>query len=130
MAKIDERAEADIDHKLMIENVVYGKEEKNECDAIGLAAATLAATFEIPAIVAEGDVEFALALSQYRPASDIFFACENRDDCRTLAIVWGVQAICGTIEDAQAAAISALNIEAGEKLVKVTATTLELVDVE
>jgi pyruvate kinase len=130
MAKIDERAEADIDHKLMIENVVYGKEEKNECDAIGLAAATLAATFEIPAIVAEGDVEFALALSQYRPASDIFFACDNRDDCRTLSIVWGIQAVHGTYADAYAKAVSALNIAKGEKIVKVTATTLELVDVE
>jgi pyruvate kinase len=130
MAKIDERAEDDIDHKLMIENVVYGKEEKNECDAIGLAAATLAATFEIPAIVAEGDVEFALALSQYRPASDIFFACDNRDDCRTLSIVWGIQAVYGTYADAYAKAVSTLNIAKGEKIVKVTATTLELVDVE
>ena len=130
MAKIDERAEDDIDHKLMIENVVYGKEEKNECDAIGLAAATLAATFEIPAIVAEGDVEFALALSQYRPASDIFFACADRDDCRTLSIVWGIQAVHGTYADAYAKAVSALNIAKGEKIVKVTATSLELVDVE
>ena len=130
MAKIDERAEDDIDHKLMIENVVYGKEEKNECDAIGLAAATLAATFEIPAIVAEGDVEFALALSQYRPASDIFFACADRDDCRTLSIVWGIQAVHGSYADAYAKAVSALNIAKGEKIVKVTATTLELVDVE
>ena len=130
MAKIDERAEDDIDHKLMIENVVYGKEEKNECDAIGLAAATLAATFEIPAIVAEGDVEFALALSQYRPASDIFFACADRDDCRTLSIVWGIQAVHGTYADAYAKAVSALNIPQGEKLIKVTATSLELVDVE
>lgn len=65
MSKIDHRAEDDLDHELMIENVVYGKEEKDEDDAIGLAAATLAATFEIPAIVAEGSVELALALSQY-----------------------------------------------------------------
>ena len=130
MAKIDERAEDDIDHKLMIENVVYGKEEKNECDAIGLAAATLAATFDIPAIVAEGDVELALALSQYRPASDVFFACADRDDCRTLSIVWGIQAVHGTYADAYAKAVSALNIAKGEKVVKVTATSLELVDVE
>ena len=130
MAKIDERAEDDIDHKLMIENVVYGKEDKNEGDAIGLAAATLAATFEIPAIVAEGDVEFALSLSQYRPASDIFFACDNRDDCRTLSIVWGIQAVYGTYADALAKAVSALEIPAGEKVLKVTSTSLEIVDVE
>ena len=130
MAKIDERAEDDIDHKLMIENVVYGKEEKNECDAIGLAVASMAAVFEIPAVVAAGDVEFALALSQYRPASDIFFACDNADDCRTLSIVWGVQAVLGNINDALAAAKSKLGLEAGEKIVKVTSTNLELVDVE
>ena len=128
MAKIDEKAEESIDHQLMIENVVYGKEEKNEDDAIGLAAATLACVFEIPAIVAEGSVELALALSQYRPASDVFFACDNADDCRTLSIVWGVQAVLGTLEDAIAKAKACLDLEAGEKLVKVVANKLELIE--
>lgn len=130
MAKIDEKAEENIDHQLMIENVVYGKEEKNECDAIGLAVASLAAVFEIPAVVAEGDVEFALALSQYRPATDIFFACDNADDCRTLSIVWGVQAVLGTMDDAMKATKSKLNLEAGEKVIKATSSTFALVDVE
>ncbi len=128
MAKIDEKAEDDIDHQAMIENVVYGKEEKNEDDAIGLAAATLAATFEIPAIVAEGSVDLALALSQYRPATDIYFAVSSRDDARTLAIVWGVQAVVGSFKDALAKAKADLNIEAGEKLVKVTDSKLELIE--
>lgn len=128
MAKIDHRAEDDLDHQLMIENVVYGKEEKDEDDAIGLAAATLAATFEIPAIVAEGSVELALALSQYRPAADIFFAVATNEDARTLAIAWGVQAVVGSYKDALAKAISALDIAKGEKLVKVTDCKLELVE--
>lgn len=128
MAKIDNRAEDDIDHQLMIENVVYGKEEKDENDAIGLAAATLAATFEIPAIVAEGSVDLALALSQYRPASDVFFAVKTADDARTLALAWGIQAVVGTYEDALAKAVKELEIESGEKLVKVTDCKLELVE--
>lgn len=130
MAKIDEKAEDDIDHELMIKNVVYGKEEKNECDAIGLAVASLSAVFEIKAVAAEGDVEFALALSQYRPATDIFFACDNADDCRTLSIVWGVQAVLGTIEDAKAAAKAKLALETDDKILAVTATTLEIIDAE
>ena len=128
MAKIDERAEDFIDHQLMIENVVYGKENKDEDDAIGLAAATLSATFDIPAIVAEGSVELALALSQYRPASDIFYAVKTNAEARTLAIVWGVQAVVGTYEDALAKAISSLGLEAGEKLLKVTDCKLEIVE--
>ncbi len=128
MAKIDERAEDFIDHQLMIENVVYGKEDKDEDDAIGLAAATLAATFDIPAIVAEGSVELALALSQYRPASDIFYAVKTNAEARTLAIVWGVQAVVGTYEDAFAKAVSSLGLEAGEKLLKVTDCKLEIVE--
>ena len=128
MAKIDERAEDFIDHQLMIEYVVYGKEEKDEDDAIGLAAATLAATFDIPAIVAEGTVELALALSQYRPASDIFYAVKTNAEARTLAIVWGVQAVVGTYEDALAKAVSSLGLEAGEKLLKVTDCKLEIVE--
>ena len=99
-------------------------------DAIGLAAATLAATFEIPAIVAEGSVELALAISQYRPASDIYFAVASRDDARTLAIVWGVQAVVGSYADALAKATSDLGLEAGEKLVKVTDCKLEIVEVK
>ena len=128
MAKIDERAEDFIDHQLMIENVVYGKENKDEDDAIGLAAATLSATFDIPAIVAEGSVELALALSQYRPASDIFYAVKTNAEARTLAIVWGVQAVVGTYEDALAKAVSSLGLEAGEKLLKVTDCKLEIVE--
>lgn len=130
MSKIDQRAEDDLDHQAMIENVVYGKEDKNEDDAIGLAAATLAATFEIPAIVAEGSVDLALAISQYRPASDIYFAVASRDDARTLAIVWGVQAVVGSYADALAKATSDLGLEAGEKLVKVTDCKLEIVEVK
>ncbi|MBE6137597.1 MAG: pyruvate kinase [Erysipelotrichaceae bacterium] len=130
MAQIDEKAEESIDHAQMIENVVYGKEEKNECDAIGLAVASLAAVFEIPAVVAEGDVEFALALSQYRPATDIFFACDNADDCRTLSIVWGIQAVLGNMDDAMKAAKAKLELEAGEKIIKATSTTFVLADVE
>ena len=127
MAKIDEKAEDDIDHQQMIENVVYGKEDKNEDDAIGLAVATLACVFEVPAVVAAGSVDFALALSEYRPASDIFFACDNADDCRTLSIVWGVQAVLG---DAMAKAKEKLNLEAGDKIIKTVANKLEIVDVE
>ncbi len=130
MAKIDEKAEDDIDHQLMIENVVYGKENKNECDAIGLAVASLAAVFEIPAVVAEGDVEFALALSQYRPATDIFFACDNADDCRTLSVVWGVQAVLGTMDDAMKAAKEKLGLGADDKVIKATSSTFAIVDAE
>lgn len=127
MAKIDERAEDDIEHDLMIENVNIEKEDKDEDDAIGLAVATLANIYEIPAIVAEGSVKLALALSQYRPASDIFFAVENADDARTLSIVWGVQAVVGTYKDAYKKAVQSLNIVEGEKMIKVTDCKLEIV---
>ncbi len=130
MSKIDERAEDDLDHELMIQNVVYGKENKDENDAIGLAAATLSATSEIPAIVAEGSVDLALAISEYRPASDIFFAVETKEEARTLAIVWGIQAVVGTYADAYSKAVQSLKLEQGEKVVKVTDNHLELVTVE
>lgn len=130
MSKIDEKAEENIDHELMIENVVYGKEEKNECDAIGLAVATLANVFEVPAVVAEGDVEFALALSQYRPATDIFYAVSNADDARTLSVVWGVQAIVGTMADAYKVAKNALGLTSDDKIIKATSNKFEIVDAE
>ena len=130
MSKIDEKAEENIDHELMIDNVVYGKEEKNECDAIGLAVATLANVFEVPAVVAEGDVEFALALSQYRPATDIFYAVSNADDARTLSVVWGVQAVVGTMADAYKVAKNALGLTSDDKIIKATSNKFEIVDAE
>ena len=130
MAKIDEKAEESIDHQLMIDNVVYNKENQNEADALGLAAATIANQFEIPAICAEGSVELALALSQYRPASDIFFAVSNRDDARTLAIVWGVQAVVGTLADAVKAAKNCLKLTKEDKIITIVDKKLELVDAE
>ncbi len=128
LGKIANRAEDDLDHEAMIENVVYGKEDKDEYDAIGLAVATLANTFEIPAVVAEGDVDFALALSQYRPATDIFFAVKTPAEARTLAIVWGVQAVVGTIDDAFKAAKKCLELSADDKVIKATSTKFEIVN--
>ncbi len=130
MSKIDERAEDDIDHQLMIDNVVFGKEEKNEDDAIGLAVATLANVFEIPAVVAAGDVELALALSQYRPATDVFFACKTAAECRTLSIVWGVQAVLGDLDDAYNAAVSKLDLAKGEKYLEVVSNKFEIKEVK
>ena len=120
LGKIANKAEESLDHDKMIENVVYGKEDKDEYDAIGLAVATLANEFEIPAIVAEGDVDFALAISQYRPASDVFFAVKTPEEARTLAIVWGVQAVVGTYADALAKAKACLELGKDEKIVKAT----------
>ena len=130
MSKIDERAEDDIDHQLMIDNVVFGKEEKNEDDAIGLAVATLANVFEIPAVVAAGDVDLALALSQYRPATDVFFACKTAAECRTLSIVWGVQAVLGDLDDAYNAAVSKLDLAKGEKYLEVVSNKFEIKEVK
>ena len=130
MSKIDEKAEDDIDHEQMIKNVVDCKEDVNERDAIGLAVATLANAYDVKACVAEGDVEFALALSQYRPATDVFFACDNAADCRTLSIVWGVQAVLGNINDAYAKAKACLGFAKDDKVIKATKTTFEIVDAE
>ena len=128
MAKIDQAAEAAIDHDLMIENVVFEKEDKDEDDAIGLAAATLCNVFEIPAIVAEGDVDLALALSQYRPAADIVIAVPTREQARTLSIVWGVQAVVGKYADALTFAKANIKMEKGDKFISVLRDKLELVE--
>ncbi|MBR6071559.1 MAG: pyruvate kinase [Acholeplasmatales bacterium] len=127
LGKIASKAEESIDHDKMIENVVFGKEDKDEYDAIGLACATMANEFEIPAVVAEGDVDFALALSQYRPCTDIFFAVKTPEEARTLAIVWGVQAVVGTYADALAKAKACLDLAKDDKIVKATGTTFEIV---
>ena len=120
MAKIDERAEDDIDHELMIDNVLSYPNEKNELDAIGLAVAQVCNNFEVAAVVAEGDQELAFKISQYRPAADVFYATAERADCRSLQLAWGVQPVCGGIADAYKAAVSALNLEAGDSILEVT----------
>lgn len=130
MAKTDERAEDDLDHELMIQNVMNYDDEKDELDAIGLAAATIAKEFVVSAIVAEGSEELAFKISKFRPDADVFFAAADRDTCRTLSLAWGVQAVCGKYEDAYKAAKKALNLEAGDSILKVTATGVEFKVVE
>lgn len=126
MAKINERAEEDIDHNKMIENVLAGSNEKGPLDAVGLAVAQIAANFEVPVIVAEGDVDFALALSQYRPAADVFFAAPDRASCRTLAMAWGIQAVCGDLKDAAKAAKAALDLDDDTAILIASATDMKL----
>lgn len=130
MAKIDERAEEDIDHELMIQNVMNFDDEKNELDAIGLAVATIANEFAVAAVVAEGTPELAFKLSKFRPDADVFFATADRADCRTLALAWGVQAVAGNYKDALAAATKALNLESGDAVLKVTANGVEFVTIK
>ena len=127
MAKIDERAEDFIDHDLMIDNVVYNNENVTDGLLIALSAATIASKYEIKAIVAEGTTDFAMELSTFRPAADIFFAAKCERCCRTLSILWGVQGLVGNVNDALALATEKLNLTAGDKVLKVTATGLEVV---
>ena len=121
MSKTDERAEDDIDHNLMIENVMNFDDEKNELDAIALSVATIAKEFTVAAVVAEGTEEFAFKISKFRPDADVFFAVDNRDSARTLQLAWGIQPVVGKIADAKAAAKKALNLEAGDAILVVTA---------
>jgi pyruvate kinase len=131
MAKIDERAEDSIDYELMIRNVVETKENQNEADALGLAAATLANNFEVPAIAVEGDIELALAISQFRPAADVFFAFDNADDARTASILFGIQPLVGKLADAVAMAKASLELEADDTIITIVGKKLELgVDVK
>lgn len=130
MAKIDERAEDSIDYELMIRNVVEMKENQSEADALGLAAATLANNFEVPAIAVEGDIELAMAISQFRPAADVFFAFDNADDARTASILFGIQPLVGKLADAVAKAKASLELEADDTIITIVGKKLELVDVK
>ena len=130
MSKIDEKAEESIDHEQMINNVVYNKDEMNETDALGLAVATIAMSFDIAAVVAEGDVELAMNISQFRPDADVFFAVATPSEARTLSVVWGIQAVVGTLADAEAAAKAALDIQAGSTIIKVSGKKFEIVEAE
>jgi len=125
MAHIDERAEQDIDHNKMIENVLECPNDKDEKDAIGLAVATIAKEFEVSAIVAEGDFELGMKISQFRPASDVFLATATNEDARSLALAWGVQPVVGKYEDALKVATEKLGLEKGSAILKVTSKGIE-----
>jgi pyruvate kinase len=125
MSKIDERAEDDLDHDKMIQNVLDCPTDKDEKDAIGLAVATVAKEFEVSAVVAEGDYELARKISQFRPAADVFFAVENNQTARALALAWGIQPVVGKYADALEAATEKLNLEKGAAILKVTAKGIE-----
>lgn len=130
MAKTDERAEADIDHELMINNVMNFDDEKDEIDAIGLAVATITKEFEVACVVASGSEELAFKISKFRPDADVIFGAKDRATCRSLALAWGVQPVCGSYDDALAYAKQALNLEAGDAVLKVTENGVEFVTIK
>ncbi len=125
MSNIDEHAEDAIDHDKMINNVLECPNDKDEKDAIGLAVATIAKEFEVSAVVCEGDEELAMKISQFRPASDVFFAAADRATCRSLALAWGIQPVYGKYEDALKAATEKLCLEKGAAILKVTSKGIE-----
>ena len=104
----------------IIENVLLYPNDKNELDAIGLAVAQVAMNFDVAAVIAEGDQELAFKISQYRPAADVFYATAERSDCRSLALAWGIQPVCGTLADAKAKAVEALGLIEGDAVLEVT----------
>ena len=127
MAKIDEVAEDYIDYDKMIENAIFGSAEDNTEASIACAAAKMALEYDALAIVAEGSVEFAMQISAFRPCLDVFYGVKDRDDARTLSLAWGVQPVVGGINEAISAAKSALELEKGSKVLKVTAEGVSVV---
>ena len=127
MAKIDEKAEEAVDHDAMIDNVLINNPEASNGLLIGLSVATIASNYDVKAVVAEGDSDFAMALSTYRPAVDVFFAAKDDRDCRTLSILYAIQGLVGTVDDALKAAKEALNLTEGDAVLKVTESSLEII---
>lgn len=126
MAKIDERAEDDIDYEEMIERVINFDNEKDGDDAIGLAVAQIALHFDVAAIVAEGSEALANKISQYRPCVDVFFATDEAT-CRSLALSWGIQPVRGKYADALKNAKEALNLQESDSIIKVSNNGFELI---
>ena len=120
MSKIDEVAEDYIDYDAMIENAIWGSEEGDTLASVACAAAKMALEYDAEAIVAEGNVEFAMKISAFRPCLDVFYAVADRADARILSLAWGIQAVHGDINTAMAVATEKAQLEKGSKVLKVT----------
>ena len=120
MAKIDEVAEDYIDYEEMIENAVWGSAEDDTLASVACAAAKMALEYDAQAIVAEGNLDLAMRLSQFRPCIDVFYGVEDRADARILSLAWGIQPVHGHYAEALAVATEKLGLEAGAKVLKVT----------
>ena len=120
MAKIDEVAEDYIDYEEMIENAIWGSAEDDVLASVACAAAKMALEYDAEAIVAEGDLDLAMRLSQFRPCVDVFYGVEERKDARILALAWGIQPVHGHYAEALAVATEKLGLAAGSKVLKVT----------
>ena len=127
MSRIDEVAEDYIDYDDMIENAIWGSQEDNSSASIACAAAKMALEYDAQAIIAEGSVEFANQISAFRPCLDVFYGVQTRAEARLLSLAWGIQAVHGDIDAALAVATSKLGLEAGSKVLKVTANGVSVV---
>jgi pyruvate kinase len=104
----------------MIENAVWGSAEDDTLASVACAAAKLALEYDAQAIVAEGNLDSAMRLSQFRPCIDVFYGVEDRADARILSLAWGIQPVHGHYAEALAVATEKLGLEAGSKVLKVT----------
>ena len=87
----------------------------------------MALEYDAQAIIAEGSVEFANQISAFRPCLDVFYGVQTRAEARLLSLAWGIQAVHGDIDAALAVATSKLGLEAGSKVLKVTANGVSVV---
>lgn len=130
MSKIDEEAEKTIDYGKMIENVNEFPVDRNQYDAVALAAVTVAYNYDAAAIVVDGPVELATAVSQYRPCVSCFCALDSADDCRTLSVYYALEAVNGDAAKALAVATEKLSLAAGDTVLKVTEDGVSFITVE
>ncbi len=130
MSKIDEEAEGYIDYDAKLENAIYATDEDSTESALGLAVAKMALNYNVAAIVCEGTEKLAYAISAFRPCVDVFAAVEKATDATGLSLAWGVNPVVGKAADALKLATKSLDLISGDKVLKVTATSLEFVTVK
>ncbi|MFI3251699.1 MAG: pyruvate kinase [bacterium] len=130
MSKIDQEAEYYIDYEKMMDNAIDATDEDNTAAGIALAAAKTALNYEVCAIIAEGNEKFVYQVSAFRPCVDIFAAVPTHSDATSCSLAWGTTTLVGKADDALKAAAAALSLEKGDKVLKVTETSLEFVTIK
>ncbi len=117
MAKIDEKAEEDIDYKGFFKRAMEAYCGSSISKAICTAVTYASMDYNVKAIILEDDAALVQNINQFRPQALTFVATKDEAAARSYSLNWGTFARVATVDDLAKYAVEALKLEPRDKMV-------------
>ncbi len=117
MAKIDEKAEKDINYKGFFDRAMEAYCGSSISKAICTSVTHASMEYNIEAIILEDDPSLIKNINQFRPKAVTFVAVKDEDAARKYSLNWGTFARVATVDELAKHAVESLNLQPRDKMV-------------